>query len=162
MASQTAPSQIRAIAATQKQLLWVILAAIGFAVVNAGFNLNARNLDPQIVPVAAMAILGLAVVMAVVQIVAVIRLCLALGEGWATIFYAVMMFIPCISLLFLLILNSRATTRLKQAGIRVGLFGARWSDVENYQVDKAAIACPTCGEPITGDAKTCPMCGATV
>jgi hypothetical protein len=85
-----------------------------------------------------------------------------LGEGWATIFYALTMFIPCISLLFLLILNSRATTRLKKAGIRIGLLGARWSDVENYRGDKASITCTACGEPITGDAKTCPMCGAAV
>lgn len=162
MASQTAPSQIRAIAATQKQLLWVILAAIGFAVLNASVNLMGPVRDPQSLSSLSIAIVGLAIVMAIVQIVAVIRLCLALGEGWATIFYALTMFIPCISLLFLLILNSRATTRLQKTGIRVGLLGARWSDVENYRVNNASITCRACGEPIASDAKICPMCGAEV
>jgi len=39
------------------------------------------------------------------------------------------MFLPLISLLILAIVNSQATYRLKQAGLRVGLFGAKIADM---------------------------------
>lgn len=163
MASQTAPSRIREIAAMQKQLRWVILAAIAFIMVRAGFILSTAKFDPQTVVAGVRAIPALAILLAIVQIVAVVRLCLALEDGWMTLFYAfAMLLVPCISLLFLLILNDRATRRLLKAGIPIGLLGVRWSDVENYRIDNDSIACHACGEPVATGSKTCPMCGATV
>jgi len=49
---------------------------------------------------------------------------LAKALGHSEILYAILMFIPFVSLIILLILSGKATTRLKEAGIRVGLLGA--------------------------------------
>ena len=38
-------------------------------------------------------------------------------------------FVPCISLIVLLVINGKATGALQKAGIRVGLLGARLADV---------------------------------
>ena len=46
------------------------------------------------------------------------------SSGWL-----VAMFIPLVSLICLPVLNSRATKVLKQAGIRVGLMGAKVTDL---------------------------------
>ena len=67
-------------------------------------------------------LLALAVALLVYEIIAVVRLSKALGEP--AIVYAILMFIPCVSLVMLLFLSGKATTRLKQAGIKVGLMGA--------------------------------------
>jgi hypothetical protein len=99
-------------------------------------------------------------VILIFQFVAVVRLARALGEGWATIIYVVGQCIPCVSLILLLFVNGRATSRLKDAGIRVGLMGANANDVANYAAND--IRCPGCGEEIEPGAVTCPMCGKDV
>ena len=56
------------------------------------------------------------------------------SSGWL-----VAMFIPLVSLICLLVLNSRATKVLKQAGIRVGLMGAKVADfavIQHFRVTK--------------------------
>ena len=40
------------------------------------------------------------------------------------VLYAILMFIPCVSLIVLLSLSGKATVLLRQAGIKVGLLGA--------------------------------------
>jgi len=45
------------------------------------------------------------------------------------ILYGILCLIPCIGLIVLLIVNSRATNILKQNGIKVGLFGANLADI---------------------------------
>jgi len=52
--------------------------------------------------------------------------------------YVVAAFIPCISLITLLLLNHYATQALRQNGVRVGLLGARTSDLENISSTGAA------------------------
>lgn len=52
---------------------------------------------------------------------------LSAGMGFSTltkIVCVVLMFVPLVGLLMLLVLNSKATTRLQAAGYRVGLLGA--------------------------------------
>lgn len=46
---------------------------------------------------------------------------------------AIMTLIPCLGLICLLVLNSQATTILQKNGIRVGLMGARWKDLQTLQ-----------------------------
>jgi len=162
MTSSTSPTQIRAIAKAQSSLLIVIAFAIALMAVSTTVNLISHAPDRQTMLLIKMGLLFTSLVLAVVQVVEVVRLCLALGDGWATVLFALLMFIPCVSLLTLLILNSRATTRLKQAGIRVGLLGAKSADLANYQIDVAATPCRACGEPVAVGVQTCPMCGATV
>lgn len=45
------------------------------------------------------------------------------------IFLGILTFIPCIGLLVLLMVNGKATTILKQNGIKVGLMGANLNDI---------------------------------
>lgn len=46
------------------------------------------------------------------------------------ILLGILTFIPCIGLLVLLMVNGKATSILKQNGIRVGLLGANLSDIQ--------------------------------
>jgi hypothetical protein len=43
---------------------------------------------------------------------------------------APLMFIPCVNLLVLLVFNQQATSRLKEAGFKVGLLGANPDDIK--------------------------------
>lgn len=146
------------LAAAQKFLLWVILCTISVTILVMGLMINAETADP-IAP----GIVGIRlfqVVMLIVQVYAVIRLATALNEGWATAIYVVGQCVPCVSLILLLFLNGRATSRLKAAGIRVGLMGANASDVANYLA--SSRTCPMCGEQIESRETGCPMCGAAL
>lgn len=151
--------KIEAIAAAQKLLLWAILA--GIAGTLGGMSVRASlSADPTTSPGTLIALGGLQIAIVILQLVAVIKLCLALDEGWVTAIYAVLQCVPCVNLILLLLLNGRATRRLQAAKIRVGLMGANSSDVANYQPRKRA--CSACGEPLVSGATTCPMCGAAL
>lgn len=158
---------IAKIAAAQKLLLWAILLSIvvtgGIFAVSGAFNMQPDGDQPhdrEVFLVVNGAILLVRIAAIVVQIIAVIRLCLALKEGYATIVYVLSQFVPCLSLLLLVFLNSRATKRLQSCGIRVGLMGAKARDVANYRPSNRT--CPGCGEEIDGTVETCSMCGAKV
>jgi len=92
-----------------------VLGQIGLAVLNgvatAG-KIQALSLAVFVVG------LGLLVFM----ILSVTRLAKALDQS--PVLYAILMIIPCVSLIMLLVLSGKATTRLSQAGIKVGLLGA--------------------------------------
>ena len=45
------------------------------------------------------------------------------------IFLGILSLIPCLGLLILLMVNSKATTALKESGIKVGFLGAKLSDL---------------------------------
>lgn len=165
MASRTAPSQIRAIAIAQKHLLWVIcatLSLIALRLIRPEQLLERLDFDPRFAELLLPVFVVLNVALLLAQLISVIRLSRAVGEGWTTVFYALAMVVPCVSLLCLLTLNSRATSRLRKVGISVGLLGARWEDVDAYRVDIHSLYCPACGEPIEGSIQSCPMCGASI
>ena len=64
------------------------------------------------------------------RLYAVYRFARALSIGIVgSILYTAVMFIPFIALICLLVLNRQATRILKDAGIRVGLMGAKTSDL---------------------------------
>lgn len=71
------------------------------------------------------------IVMIVIGAIFVYRLAKALG--YAAILYAVAMIIPCINLLTLLVLVSRATSALKQGGVKVGLLGVNRETLERLR-----------------------------
>ena len=63
---------------------------------------------------------------AVLAIIGLLRL--AGGMGWSTgikILLIIVVFLPLLSLVMLLMVNARATERLKAAGYKVGLLGAK-------------------------------------
>ena len=67
-----------------------------------------------------------------VMLVAAIFVCLLAFQlyspAWAIVL-SVLFFIPCVGLIVLLVINSKATDTLKKHSIRVGLLGARLSDL---------------------------------
>jgi hypothetical protein len=58
---------------------------------------------------------------------------LAKSLGFTAIIYAIAMLIPCINLLTLLVVISRATKRLKEGGVKVGFLGVRKPDLERLR-----------------------------
>jgi hypothetical protein len=158
---QRSREEVVQIANAQKMLLWAILLQI---VINIGALVLPQMLlaagkppDPALQAMVGLGILGGVILALVMQIASVVRLCLALKEGWATAVYVIFQFVPCVSLILLLFLNGRATTRLKECGIRVGLMGANARDLANYRPGEQT--CPGCGEPLAKDVSTCPVCG---
>ena len=68
----------------------------------------------------------LAIVVIIMSLIGVFRLASGLGYSiGAKIGLVVLLLLPIIGLITLLVLNSRATKVLKEAGYKVGLFGAK-------------------------------------
>jgi FtsH-binding integral membrane protein len=59
-------------------------------------------------------------------LVGTFKLCTGMGFSMASrVILLVLMFVPLVSLIVLLVLNAKATARLRAAGYHVGLLGAR-------------------------------------
>ncbi|MDZ4684713.1 MAG: hypothetical protein SH850_06445 [Planctomycetaceae bacterium] len=159
--AQLPRDEVVKIASAQKMLLWAILLSIvvnlSAFLVPAAIAKPGGQPDPAVALAVSFGILGAALLVLALQLTSVIRLCLALKEGWATVFYAFFQLAPCISLILLLFLNGRATSRLQACGIRVGLMGAKSRDVAAYQ--PAGRQCPGCGETLEAAVTKCPVCG---
>lgn len=155
--------EVEQIASAQRWLLWTILAliALNVASIAAGPILDGAQLPPEAAALLGFGILGALFLLVVLQIVSVIRLCLAMKEGWTTVLYVIFQFVPCLSLILLLFLNGRATKKLQAAGIRVGLMGANSADLAKYQPQNRGT-CSSCGEGIDPDDSQCPLCGAAL
>ena len=101
---------IERLASAQKLVIYSVLAYLGGAALRV-------VLGP----------LGLVLLLAslVMGLVGTIRLCTCLGSSTFTkVVLIVLMFIPLVSLVVLLVLNGKATRKLREAGYRVGLLGA--------------------------------------
>jgi len=84
---------------------------------------------------------GTAAVVNIITVVFIYRMAKALRlTAWL---FAVAAFVPCIGLLALLLVNHLATEALRYQGVRVGLLGARISDLESLS--------PTVDRPLPGD-----------
>jgi hypothetical protein len=106
---------LRAVAASQRQVMQCVLGQIGVGLLN-GIAAVGK------IPVLATIDAGLLGALLIFMIVSVVRLAKALGLS--QVLYAVLMFIPCVSLFVLLSISGKATKQLSQAGIKVGLLGA--------------------------------------
>ena len=68
------------------------------------------------------------------QLYCIYRLAKALGMHIvAIVFLMLAMFIPFVSLICLFVLNGKATSTLQLAGIKVGLMGAKISDLPSVE-----------------------------
>ena len=101
---------IEQVASGQKMIIYAVL-----------LNLGAIALQFAIGPTAAILML----VSAILAIIGILKLTTGLGNSIAAkIIYIILMFIPFVSLITLLVLNSKATNKLREAGYKVGLLGA--------------------------------------
>jgi hypothetical protein len=159
-------AQILAIAAAQKLLIAAIL--VGLLVQIAGPQVS-RSLQLAVPEVGELFRVGsgLAFLSSIVlQIVAVARLSSALKEGAGAIVYTLGQCVPCLGLILLVLINNRATTALKDAGIRVGLMGANAQDLARFRdgdfSDTPDGRCPVCGDQLADDARFCEACGERI
>ena len=111
--------KMRSVARYQRYVMFALLANIGlnvgsFAIqgVAGGGNLGL-----------AVAILAAALVVALFSIVAMFLLANALHNPVVGVLCAILMIIPCISLITLLVINQQATSYLTTRGVKVGFMG---------------------------------------
>ncbi len=149
-----------AVAVAQRQLILLIAASL---LVQAAYLvlprvLGGMNTDLMMV---FSAVFGLAHLMIfVLSIVLCARLARRTGAGAVFLVLTVLiMLLPCLNLLWLLMVNGRATRHIQAAGVRVGFFGVARDDL-------AALlegACAGCGYDIRGvTAAQCPECGRVI
>ncbi|MFI4882189.1 MAG: hypothetical protein ACIAQU_06350 [Phycisphaerales bacterium JB064] len=121
------------VAKYQKLLIWLILAQIILilAAVGIGVSSGMAGQQPGATPGAAQTggVLIIQLVSFAVSIASIVVIVLLTGAlGWSVVgrvVAALLMFCPIISLITLLVINSKATNALKAAGYKVGLMGAR-------------------------------------
>lgn len=94
------------VAKRQKSIMWMILI----------------SLVAMFIPFAT-------IVTGIIQIYFIYKLATALRSSAAWV-YIILAFIPFVGLIALLILNGKATKKLKENGIKVGLMGARMADFD--------------------------------
>ena len=118
------PKQIRDIGLAQHLLIWAVLASLivhGLASV-----IMMQDRGPGIVILLLIALVGVFAF----SLYSVYRIARAEQYSIAlSVFLMVLILIPLIGLICLLVLNQKATATLKQAGIHVGLMGAKTSDL---------------------------------
>ena len=109
---------VKTIAKHQKALIICILIQIAAFCVQLG-------VPPQLRPIVSLAYL----VTSLAATVFVFMLAMKLYSTGMGIFLGILSLIPCLGLLILLMVNSKATTALKESGIKVGFLGAKLSDL---------------------------------
>ncbi|REK30605.1 MAG: hypothetical protein DWQ42_01570 [Planctomycetota bacterium] len=115
-------SELRAIARYQRGIIQVILAYLVLGIC-------AAVIGPQI-PVVLLAARVLALVVVFVGLIFVVLLASKVYSLGVSILFAVLSIVPCLNLLVLLVLSSKATAELRENNIHVGFLGARMSDIQ--------------------------------
>ncbi len=109
---------LRAVATFQKGIIVCILVYL--VAVGAQFGI-----PPQLRPILGLGLL----VLGVVSTVFVFRLAMRIYSTGVGVLLGILTLVPCVGLIVLLIVNSKATGVLKENGIKVGLLGANLSDI---------------------------------
>jgi hypothetical protein len=97
---------------------WVLYALLANIVINVT-AMATRGSDV----VVSLAITALALMIVAAAMFAIFKLANELYSTAVGVVCAVLMIVPCISLITLLIVNGKATTYLQQRGVKVGLMG---------------------------------------
>jgi hypothetical protein len=72
----------------------------------------------------------LQVLVSLASVVFVVLLAKTVYNVVAAVVYAVLAFVPCVGLIALLVINQKATSVLREAGLKVGLLGADLSKLQ--------------------------------
>jgi hypothetical protein len=125
---QTNP-YVRQVGLAQRRIMWIILGAILMtASFVGGAVITPTSGSAQIVVIGLLLVLRLAMI--ALMMIGVYQLASALRYGVAScVLYTIGMLVPLVSLIILLSLNQKATNVLRHSGIKVGLMGARLSDL---------------------------------
>ncbi len=116
------------IAVAQRRIMWIILCAILLMVSFAFGAAITPSGNGAIVVIAIISLLRVGIV--VMMMVGIYQLSAALGNSTGTsVLFVIGMLIPCVSLIILLVINQKATKTLTDNNIKVGLMGARLSDI---------------------------------
>ncbi|MCA9556169.1 MAG: zinc ribbon domain-containing protein [Myxococcales bacterium] len=124
----TSPStNVKEVAKLQRYIILLIVATGGLFALN---TIGVSVLDTTTAQLLAFGVLAVGIVLALLRIILVYRMAVAVGisVGWAVV-AAVCGFHPFAGLIALLVVNARANSLLKQAGLRVGLFGVSAADL---------------------------------
>lgn len=118
--------ELRHLATSQGLLMWAVLANILCGV--------AAKVVPPMVPhgnlIVGLLLIAMGLSVIIFTIYAVVRLGTDLRyPTWAIVLYCLSVFIPCVSLICLVVLTVQASKVLKAAGVRVGLMGGRVDDI---------------------------------
>ncbi len=110
------PGKPLRVAIAQRRVMYALLAGIGL-------NVSASYLSTL---GSAMQVVTIFMALVVIGLMAYVMYSLAkeLNSDSIAIVYAVLMIVPCLSLILLVIVSQQATNYLKQFGIKVGLMGA--------------------------------------
>jgi hypothetical protein len=118
-------ADVRAVAWAQKAIILCILANL--ATLPLRFALSTLDPGLQLLGVIVLAVYYLAV--AITATVFVFMLAVKVyGTGMGVVL-GILTLIPCVGLIVLLIINSKATGILRKNGVRVGLLGAKMADL---------------------------------
>jgi peptidoglycan biosynthesis protein MviN/MurJ (putative lipid II flippase) len=116
------------IARSQKAIISLILVNL-LVVVGLVWSVMALGPDKKSAAVIVSAGRWIVLVLNLIGVVFIYRMAKALHQtAWV---FAVAAFVPCVSLITLLLINQFATGALRRHGVRVGLMGAVKSDLEN-------------------------------
>ena len=133
---------LRAIAQYQKVLILCLLvqllAWVGFILLNLTGENAAERLPLRVMG-------GLTVFLGLFGGVFVLLLGMKVSGPTLGVILGILTVIPCLGLIVILVMSLLATSTLKAAGVRVGLFGARMSDIrdrldDEYDADDAGDA----------------------
>jgi hypothetical protein len=118
----SAPEKLRRIAAAQRRVLLALLATIVINILS--LSLRTMPSGAPAVVVFALLLLVASLVVMIFSMISIYALAKELYSPGIGILCAVLMLIPCVSLIALLIVNQKASAFLQSHGVRVGLLGA--------------------------------------
>lgn len=125
IAGEESKKHVRAVGKAQRLVNIALLFYLLFIPINIGMSRAAGNLGGAVILLVSIVLLC----MFVFIVFSVVRLAHALHGTGHAILYGLAMFVPFLGFLLLLILNSRATTLMRNYGIKVGLLGAKPKDL---------------------------------
>jgi len=125
-------AELLAIAWGQKWLIRIFLlhVLLGVGAISVGTLLERTGRPPDRLVFALFLCFGVAgAILSIAAIVFVVLIASKLHGAGTAALLGVCQFLPCVGLIILLVVNAEATNELGRNGIRVGLLGARRSDL---------------------------------
>jgi hypothetical protein len=116
---------LRTVAWSQKIIIFCILGELGTIPV----RLVLSQMPPEMQLLGALLLLAYYLVVGITATVFVFRMALAVYSTGTGVLLGILTLIPCIGLIVLLVINGKATTILKNNGVRVGFLGANMADL---------------------------------